>query len=212
MNVICYGDSNTWGYVPVEHRRYPADVRWTGVLADLLGEEYQILEDGVNGRTTVWENPYLTCRSGLEGLGYSLLAARPIDLVVVMLGTNDLLYTNGPGYYKGLTQIVNRVLHARSSYFDSCEIYTGEPKLLLVSPITLHPDLDTINPDNGLVGRYEESCRLARFTAQVAAEQNVPWVDAALCAEASALDGIHMTAESHRALGTMLAAKIKTML
>ena len=74
--------------------RHPADVRWTGVVQKLLGSEYNIIENGINGRSTVWDDPANQCRNGLSGLGYALYSAKPLDLVVLMLGANDLNYTD----------------------------------------------------------------------------------------------------------------------
>src|SRR5918995_379176 len=82
--VLCYGDSNTWGYDPATRKRYPPHVRWTGVLADQLGEE------GLNGRTTRWDDPIEPHRNGMTYLRPCVESHRPLDLVIVMLGTNDL--------------------------------------------------------------------------------------------------------------------------
>ncbi len=93
--ILCYGDSNTWGYIPATAGRYPPDVRWPGVMRKLLGEKYNVIEEGLNGRTTVWEDPYKPGRNGLELLIPILDSHNPIDLVVVMLGTNDLKHFYG---------------------------------------------------------------------------------------------------------------------
>ena len=101
--ILCYGDSNTWGNIPADGRRYPADVRWTGVAAKLLGDGYSIIEEGLNGRTTSFDDYYVDCRNGRKGLGYALCAHAPIDLIVVSLGTNDLKYTGAVGSYKAVS-------------------------------------------------------------------------------------------------------------
>lgn len=207
--ILCYGDSNTWGFIPATAHRYPEDVRWTGVLAKQLGPEYQILEDGISGRTTVWDSPLAPYRNGLEGLGYSLLRTKPLDLVVIMLGCNDLYHTDAFGYYRGLSRVARRVLGAQEYYHDSSPVFRNSPKLLLVSPPTTHPDVARIRPELGLDGKYEESCKFAAYTERLAAELNVPWADAAVCAAASELDGLHLTPEGHLALGKMLAEKIR---
>ena len=75
--------------MPVTGRRFPEEVRWPGVLRRELGEGYLILEDGVCGRTTVWEEPYCEGRHGVKGLGYAIHRERPLDMMIVMLGTND---------------------------------------------------------------------------------------------------------------------------
>ena len=95
--ILCYGDSNTWGFIPGTGERYPADVRWPGVLAALLGRGVHVVENGINGRTTAIDDPGYPCRNGKEGLGYALLAEKPFDLVILMLGTNDLKLTDAAG-------------------------------------------------------------------------------------------------------------------
>ena len=83
-NILCYGDSNTWGCIPGVLKRHDAQTRWTGIAAKELGADYNIIDDGINGRSTVWNDPANQCRNGLEGLGYALYRAKPLDLVVVM--------------------------------------------------------------------------------------------------------------------------------
>lgn len=88
--ILCYGDSNTWGYDAAADDRFPEEVRWTGVLQQLLGEGFRVIEEGQPGRTTVWDDPIEEHRNGKTAL-YSVLESQsPVDLVVLMLGTNDL--------------------------------------------------------------------------------------------------------------------------
>ena len=104
--IMCYGDSNTWGNIPGVGTRYPEDIRWTGVVSGLLGPEYTIIEEGLNGRTTSFDDYYVEYRNGRKGLGYALCAHAPIDLIVISLGTNDLKYTGAVGSYKGLDELL----------------------------------------------------------------------------------------------------------
>lgn len=89
--ILCYGDSNTYGYNPSEgHRsRYPKNIRWTAVLADLLGNEYDVISEGLNGRTTAYDRPGFPWKNGLLPLPSILGSHKPIDYVIFMLGTND---------------------------------------------------------------------------------------------------------------------------
>src|SRR3989338_4272861 len=89
--IICYGDSNTWGCIPDSVERYSVGVRWTGLLQKMLGEDYEVIEEGLNGRTTVLDDPQVE-RIGKNGKTYllpCLESQNPLDMVVVMLGTND---------------------------------------------------------------------------------------------------------------------------
>ena len=114
--VLCYGDSNTWGFIPATGERYPETVRWTGLLQTMLGANHQIVEEGLNGRTTVWEDPVRDFMNSAAYLGPCLLSQFPLDLIVFMLGTNDLkqrFHLNAWSIAEGLRQ--NLRLIARSA-------------------------------------------------------------------------------------------------
>ena len=88
--ILCYGDSNTWGYNPSMGGRYARDERWPGVLRKELGEGYLVIEEGLNGRTTVWDDPIEGYKNGKTYLVPCLETHKPLDLVIILLGTNDL--------------------------------------------------------------------------------------------------------------------------
>ena len=202
INILCYGDSNTWGCRPGILSRFPADVRWTGVLANKLGEGYHVIEDGINGRSTTWDDPANLCRNGLSGLGYALYRSKPLDLVIVMLGTNDLNYTDAEGYYLGIKLLAKQILQANTGFPGTSNVFSENARLLLVSPIEETPEMPA----------YEESRKLAYYTQRVANELNVPWLDAAKYAKPSPLDGCHMEAQYHHALGQAIYEKVKEIL
>ena len=87
--ILCFGDSNTHGYMPGVGTRYPLDVRWSGRLAGLLGEGYHVVEEGLDGRTTAFEDELQPWRSGLGYIGGCVKSHAPLDLIIIMLGTND---------------------------------------------------------------------------------------------------------------------------
>ena len=201
-NILCYGDSNIWGCIPGVPKRHAAQTRWTGIAAKELGADYNIIDDGINGRSTVWNDPANQCRNGLEGLGYALYRAKPLDLVVVMLGTNDLNYTDAEGFYEGLRMLAKRILVANEAFPGTSDVFVSEPRLLLVSPIAVHPTMK----------KYPESLKFAYYTEKLAEKLHVPWMDGAAFAEASELDGCHMDAENHARIGKAIAQKIKQVL
>ncbi len=88
--VLCYGDSNTWGYEPATGKRFPEDVRWPGVLARQLGEGFRVIEEALNGRTTVRDDPVEEHKNGKTYLRPCLESHAPLDLVIIALGVNDL--------------------------------------------------------------------------------------------------------------------------
>ena len=120
--ILCYGDSNTYGYNPVNGLRYPKDVRWTGVLQKLLGEQYAVIEEGCNGRTTVFEDIAEPWKAGLGYLKPCLNTHKPIDFVIMMLGSNDLkrmFHASAKEIADGAEQLVSCLLYTSPSPRDS---------------------------------------------------------------------------------------------
>lgn len=211
--VLCYGDSNTWGYMPNSGGlRFDEETRWTGVLSRELGAEYRVLEDGLNGRTTVWEKPFEEYRSGLEGLGYCLHSVKPIDLMVMMLGSNDMNFTDAFGVYKGLQILVNRVVNAQAFYPGVQKVFPNGVKLLLVSPILMDAAVGVKRPELHVSKRYPDTLQFAYYTKKVAEEYGVEWMDAAEVAHPDPVDCLHMDAQNHLTLGKAIAEKVRTML
>ena len=207
--ILCFGDSNTWGFVPGTGMRQPENVRWTGVCQAELGGDYCILENGLNGRMSVRDDPFNEYLNGKKSLGYILISQKPLDLVVLMIGTNDLKYTNAVGASSGADELVRMLLHADGIYRVSQPIFPNGPKVLLVAPPLVHPEIGQRFPDSTLAGSAEESKRFARRYASVARSRGVYFLDSALYAEPSLTDCVHITAESHQRLGKAIAEKIK---
>lgn len=199
-NILCFGDSNTWGAIPGVLKRFPKDIRWTGVLARELGDAYFIIEDGINGRRTVWDDPGDQCRNGLAALGYALYRSKPLDLVIVMLGTNDLHHTDAEGYCRSIRMLGERILKANASYPGTSDVFPEKARLLLVSPIEIYSG--EMRP---------ESLRFAEMTARAAQDLGVEWLNAAAFAEPDPADGCHMNADSHLRLGKAIAAKVRSI-
>lgn len=211
-NVLIYGDSNTWGFCPGEGTRFPEDVRWPGVVAKLLGEEFEIREEGMGGRTTVYDHPRCECLNGRKGLGYALCSTRFIDMVVLSLGTNDLLFTNAGDSSRGIDEIIRLVQNADACFpAGNGRILRGTPKVLVISPIHLHPDIYKLGDESAVSTKYEESLKFARLYKKMADNRGVEFLDAALYAEPSEKDYVHMDAESHLRLGHAVAEKIRQM-
>lgn len=209
--VLCYGDSNTWGFDPSGKGRFPEGVRWTSIVQEKLGQEYKIVEDGINGRTTCFDKGWGECKNGRTGLGFSLLAHYPLDCIVVMLGTNDIAEKDASYAASGVSEIIRLIKHANAYYRCDSIIFEKEPKILLVSPITLNRNVDD-SPILSFRGKYAESLKFAELYKEVAKANNVEFLDAALYAKASVIDGIHMDKENHALLADAIAMKLKEIL
>ena len=90
IRILCFGDSLTWGYHPVKRDRYGEDERWTGILQSLLGDGYKVIEEGQNSRTIATDDPTEGEKNGLSYIIPCLESQRPLDLMVLLLGTNDM--------------------------------------------------------------------------------------------------------------------------
>lgn len=204
--ILCFGDSNTWGYSPATQERYARNERWTGVLRETLGEEYIIIEEGLNGRTTVWDDPIEDYRNGKEYLPPCLKSHKPLDLVVIMLGTNDLkarFSVPACDIAAGAGVLVDIV--AKSETGPS----NGAPMVLLIAP----PPITEVS---GFADMYEggsaKSTSLSRHFQLVAEERGCALLDAAEVIASSNVDGIHLDLTEHRKLGITIANRVKQMI
>ena len=209
-NILCFGDSNTWGFTPGTGVRYAPDVRYTGVLQAALGADYRVIEDGSNARTTVDEDPWTPWRLGKEALPIALVAHKPLDLLILNLGTNDLKFTDAYGASKGAETLISltTLVQARK---ESSLVFPNGIQILLVSPIEMDPVVAN-DPFGSLRNGAEESKKFAYYYQHVAEAKGVHFFDAATAAVPSKVDGVHMEPESHRALGLALADKVREIL
>lgn len=201
-SVLCFGDSNTWGFEPGTKERYAPYARWPGVMRPKLGPGWQIIEEGLNGRTTVFEDPVMPGRCGISYLGPCLESHRPLNWVIVALGVNDIKQRFSATPYdiaRGAGMLVEVIQRSGAGH-------RGEaPRVLLVAP----PPLGTLTEyAEQFQGASEKSqCLGARYQA-MAAERGCEFFDAATVAKCSDLDGIHLSPEDHKRLGEALSARI----
>lgn len=207
--ILCFGDSNTWGANPAENLRYAEDVRWTGVLQKELGESCRVIEEGQNGRTSVMDDPVEGRLSGLRYFAACYESQTPLDLVILMLGTNDL---------KARFNLEARTIaYGLKRYLDVLKVVPPAgrvPKVLLVSPIEISTDYRNHPLFFDMFGDGADlrSGRLAGAYREMAMETGIEWFDAAEHAKASPLDGVHMEPGEHRKLGIAMAKKVKQIL
>ncbi len=205
-NILCFGDSNTWGYEPLVARRYPADVRWTGVLQKLLGSDYRIIEEGLNGRTNVTNEEERPIRSGLDVLPVLLESHRPLDLVVIMLGTNDLKHD----FDLSAGQIADGARQVCRSVIDCEYLMDDPPQILLISPT--HVELVTVEEQDQFIGAIEKSRELAEHYQAVADDLGIHFLDASKIVVKTDLDGVHWDVEQHKAFGESLSGTIQKII
>ena len=208
--ILCYGDSNTWGADPADDtRRFPWPVRWPGVLQRELGEGWHVVEDGLGGRTTVYDDPLEPGRSGKELIGASLECHAPLDVVVLMLGTNDISYPylTAADAADGAAELAHLV---RRSAAGPEGPDGPAPLVLLVCPPPVGPFEGNWRPELW-TGSDERSRALPREFARVASAAGLPWMDAGEVVTTSPLDGWHLEASQHEFLGVALAARVREL-
>ena len=203
-SILFYGDSNTWGFDPGTRLRYPYHLRWTTICAAQLGEAYNCIPAGMNGRTTAFDDPVKDARNGVKGLDYELQTHKPLDLMVVMLGTNDLKYTNAAGSAAGMERLIELVLTANQRFSLSSPVFPAEgASVLLISPILLKSHVGDRNND------VEESAKLSSLYQRIANAHRLHFMDAAQYTGPSDLDGVHLSIDGHNRLGSAIADTIK---
>lgn len=187
--ILAFGDSNTWGYDPATRERYDKDIRWTGLLQNALGNNAIILEEGLCGRTTVFDDESGTGRNGFAALPSILKAVKPIDQAIIMLGTNDCKTAFGAS-----AGMIAQGMEKCIAKLTEC-VKPGN--ILLISPIFLG--------EAALCGSYDSrslavSRELKEAYRKIADVVGTAFLAASDMAKASEIDGEHLTEEGHRAL------------
>ncbi|MFP3089207.1 SGNH/GDSL hydrolase family protein [Treponema sp. TIM-1] len=208
--ILCYGDSNTWGYNPQTGERYDHKTRWPMVLKKLLNlnapedaPAYWVDEEGLCGRTSCREDPVEGDMNGLRQLIPILESHKPLDVVVVMLGTNDLKIRYNPCAYdiaRGVGRLVTAIRDSRTSPGNA------GPKVLMICP---PPTVDAPAFKNMFGDCVELSKKLPGFYRQFAQEWGAEFLDAGKIIQSSKADGIHLDPEEHYQLAAAVADIIK---
>jgi lysophospholipase L1-like esterase len=213
--IVCFGDSNTHGANPSGHgaepkgpARLPRAQRWPRVLEATLGHGYDIIEEGLNGRCTIWDSEIEPGRNGLAYLGPCLRSHAPVDLITIMLGTNDLkrIYGNTAAEIAcGAARLVDEARGTLSGPGGS------PPEVLLIAPVPLGP----ITARSALWGfgeAIETSRQLASMYAIVAEDHGAGFFDAGSVAAVHPDDGVHLDAAACERLGRALAPVVRAQL
>ncbi len=200
IHILCYGDSNTFGVDAATNSRLAKDERWPGVLRSRLGEGYDVIEEGLPGRTTVWYDPVMDLISGADYLYPCMFSHQPLDMVVIMLGTNDLKHMFSVTPYD-VAWSMERLVSVASRF--TTEFSEKPPKVFLISPPKVVRPKDRF--EQMFLGAEEKSAQFARYYREVALKFDTLFCDAAAIAEPSAMDGIHIDAQGHKALGECVA-------
>lgn len=207
--VLCFGDSLTWGYDAENRGRHPYEDRWPSVLETALGESVTVIAEGLNGRTTAYDDHLADCdRNGVSNLPTVLHSHMPLDLVIIMLGTNDMkpsVAGSAHAARAGIQRLVGLVRHHEYSFsYDAPDILIVSPPPLCETPIRSSRPC--------IAATIGESQMLASLYRDLADDLGCGFFDAGSVAETTPVDGVHLTAENTRAIGRGLEPIVRMML
>lgn len=209
--ILCYGDSNTWGASPDRLPRFDFQTRWPGVLRRCMGDGVHVYENALCGRTTGFTDDVEPGRNGREGFRYILEMNAPLDLVIIMLGSNDCKarFRGHPAWDSALNL---RCLLREAGRPDYGRLCSEKPALLVVAPSALRDDWSgSWVAEEFDAGSAEKSRKLAPLYERAAREYGAAFLDASDYARPG-VDCVHLTAPGHAALGEAIARKAKELL
>jgi lysophospholipase L1-like esterase len=201
--ILCYGDSNTWGWNPANATRFDKATRWTGILASKLGSEYDVIEEGLGGRTTIYDDPEEGAfKNGETYLLPCLLSHQPLDIVILALGTNDLkahFNASAQDIANGLGRLISMIQTSGAGRKGRA------PEIIIVIPGPLSK-----NAVNWGVfkGAAEKQVALPACYKALAFQHDARLVDFSEIISNESTDGVHYNAEHHRLIAQLLAKEI----
>lgn len=207
--ILVYSDSLTWGIIPDSRDRLPFAKRWPGVFENTLNAlagNVRVIENCLNGRRTVWDDPFKSGRNGSQGLAQVIEMHSPLRLVILMLGTNDFQCTHDNNAWlsaQGMARLIQIIQQA------PIEPGMPAPEIMIIAPPKI------VEPKGRIASKFngaEKRCvGLADELAKIAEEYSVHYFDAASVTEASIVDGIHLDEDQHKVLGEAIARAVSAI-
>ena len=204
--IVCFGDSNTWGYSPSGTGRYPFEKRWTSILQKQLGSDYFVIPEGLNGRTTAFEDSIEKDKNGYSHLKTILETHKPLDLLIIMLGTNDLKSRFGVCAQEIALSAGKLVEYTLNS---TAGVKGKPPKILFIAPPAVKKSLPF---GYMLKGSVKKSKELGIYYKTIAEELGVPFLDASKIVTSSLIDGIHWDKKEHDKFAKAVTTKVKEII
>lgn len=204
--ILCFGDSNTYGLIPENGGRYVWEERWTGILNDAVAPKgYRVIEEGLCGRTTVFDDPFRPGRNGAKMLPIILETHAPVDVMIVMLGTNDckpIYDASAKVIGKGITVLLEQIAQ---------KIPTA--KILLVSPIALGERVweDAFDPEFNRTS-VQTAKELAGVYREIAEEKKIYFLDASQYAAPGEADREHLDKIGHQQMAKAIYEALEPLL
>jgi lysophospholipase L1-like esterase len=206
ISVLCYGDSNTYGYDPGNGSRYPYEKRWTTLLGEKLGNGYEVINQGLNGRTTAYDRPGAAWKNGISSFIACLGTHKPVDILIIMLGTNDC----NAGLGLSAEQIAGGMGNLVRLAKDNAPALQGYiPRIIVAAPAAIGDNYEDspfayeLTPES-----VRKSHDIGPLYEELAKKEECEFVSAVDSAEVSKLDSEHLTEEGHRQMAGLFYNKI----
>ena len=211
--VLVFGDSNSWGWSPSNDmikpiKRWSENIRWPGVMQKELGSGFKVLVDGLNGRTTMWDDPIGEFGCSKKQIITLMDAAAPIDLLIIFVGTNDLdvrFFVSVQDIANSAALLVQKAVAHVEAFID------GKPKVILIGPPPLGPVSNGAFKEM-FAGNEEKSKQLGNCYKTVSDTIGVDYLDAGTVVKISDMDGVHLDADQHELLGKAIAEFVKRVI
>lgn len=210
MNILVYGDSLSWGIIPNSRQRFERGVRWPGVLEQALRAQNsasRVIENCLNGRRTIWEDPLKPGRRGVDQIAQAVEMNCPLDLVIIVLGTNDFQNSHDNDAAKSMEGVKALIDAVRAA---PIEPGMREPEILIVAPPRI------VEPKGAMAEKFQgAAARNIGFPdqlAELAAQTRVGFFDINEITPASVVDGVHLDKDQHIAVGMAIAVQVQTFL
>lgn len=207
--IVCFGDSNTWGFDARTETRFSEEIRWTSLLASMLEEDYKVIEEGLSGRTSVMEDPLFEGVNGLTYLTPCLKSHSPLELVIIMLGTNDTKERFGLTAYniaQGLIRLAQKAKHSMTG------INNKNPQVLVISPPIIGEKYSQTKIGNAMgEGCAKKSLELSEFLEIMLQAEQIEFLNASSI-PMNTIDFMHLDEEGHKLLAQLVFNKIKKIL
>ncbi len=210
QQILVYADSLSWGIIPNTRQRLPFGQRWPGVMELTLnatGKHVRVIEDCLNGRRTVWDDPFKPGRNGLDGLAQRIEVNSPLALVTLMLGTNDFQSAHQNNAWHSAQGIAALIQAIRTA---PIEPGMPVPPILVVAP----PAIQAANGNMAekFAGGDKKCVRLTAAYQEICTQTGCHFFDANTVVSSSKVDGVHLDPNEHLQLGKALSQFVSSLL
>ena len=208
--IVCFGDSNTWGYDAENLKRFPKNERWTGILAKLLGNEFEVVEEGLCGRTSVVDDPLFEGLNGFNYISPCLMSHSPVELVIIMLGTNDTkerFNLTSHNIAQGIARLTEKVNTIEAG------VDGRSPKVIVIAPPPIGKGyLETDIAKSMGIDCDIKSREMEAHLKELLKLQKIELIETADIVSMNKIDYMHLDRKGHLHLANLVFSRIRRSL